>query len=218
MGLCLTQIQVRKTSIPNFFNILIVIYRLALYTSGRVEFYFETARTVMDLALTQTFQNFTSLKYIIPHCGGAYPSIEDRSLSTNSQLKNRTQEIYNSRYVPVITPSTHYCLYSADMLSGRFWYDSAGPTFPHQVQGLLAYGVPRTQLLYGSVSWSHDGIIARTNLDRIFHMFNRITVTVRVLLRLALLHFLRLAIEMGSLEEMLRGSFRKDRRSCGFVE
>ncbi|RDI88931.1 hypothetical protein Vi05172_g1350 [Venturia inaequalis] len=99
-----------------------------VYTSGRVEFYFETARTVMDLTFTQTFQNFTSLKYIIPHCGGAFPSIEDRSLSSNPRLKNNSQEIYNT----------------------RLWYDSAGPTFPHQVQGLLAYGVPKTQLVYGS--------------------------------------------------------------------
>lgn len=78
---------------------LTIIIWLALYTSGRVEFYFETARTVMDLTLTQTLQNFTSLKYVIPHCGGAYPSIEDRSLSSSPQLKASMQEIYNTRYV-----------------------------------------------------------------------------------------------------------------------
>ncbi|KAI7287213.1 hypothetical protein KC345_g632 [Hortaea werneckii] len=32
----------------------------------------------------------------------------------------------------------------------RFWWDAAGPVFPHQVLGLLGYGVPSSQLLYGS--------------------------------------------------------------------
>ena len=38
----------------------------------------------------------------------------------------------------------------------KSWADwmqnSAGPTFPHQVVGLLAYGIPTSQLVYGTVS------------------------------------------------------------------
>lgn len=36
--------------------------------------------------------------------------------------------------------------------SARVWYDSAGPTYFAQVKGLLGYGVPTSQLVFGSVS------------------------------------------------------------------
>lgn len=35
-------------------------------------------------------------------------------------------------------------------LQTRFYWDSAGPTYFHQVAGLLAYGVPTTRLLFGT--------------------------------------------------------------------
>jgi len=41
---------------------------------------------------------------------------------------------------------------SADISVQRFWYDSAGPVFYKQVKGLLGYGVPTSQLVFGSVS------------------------------------------------------------------
>ena len=31
-----------------------------------------------------------------------------------------------------------------------FWWDSSGPTFFHQVSGLLGYGIPASQILYGT--------------------------------------------------------------------
>ena len=34
---------------------------------------------------------------------------------------------------------------------GRFFWDAAGPVFPHQVQGLLGYGVTIEWVVYGSV-------------------------------------------------------------------
>ena len=34
-----------------------------------------------------------------------------------------------------------------------FWWDSAGPTYYHQVAGLLGYGIPKSQLLFGTVSF-----------------------------------------------------------------
>ena len=38
------------------------------------------------------------------------------------------------------------------LIGSSFFWDVAGPVFPHQVLGLLGYGVPASQLLYGSVS------------------------------------------------------------------
>ncbi|KAI3488073.1 hypothetical protein L1887_47951 [Cichorium endivia] len=47
------------------------------YPEGFVEYYFETARTFMDLTLTGTIATFTSLKWVVSHAGGAFPAIED---------------------------------------------------------------------------------------------------------------------------------------------
>jgi predicted TIM-barrel fold metal-dependent hydrolase len=44
-----------------------------LYPEGTVEFYFETARTFMDLSLSRTLVNFTNLNWIVPHAGGSFP-------------------------------------------------------------------------------------------------------------------------------------------------
>jgi predicted TIM-barrel fold metal-dependent hydrolase len=35
-------------------------------------------------------------------------------------------------------------------LQARFFWDSAGPTYFHQVAGLLAYDIPTTNLLFGT--------------------------------------------------------------------
>jgi len=84
----------------------------------------------MDLTLTQTITNFTSLKWILPHVGGAFPAIEDRFLTSQpAELQTKNRAAYATRL---------------------FW-DVAGPVFPRQVLGLLGYGVPTKQLLYGSV-------------------------------------------------------------------
>jgi hypothetical protein len=103
-----------------------------LYPSGIVEFYFETARTFMDLTVTQTLANFTALKWILPHGGGSFSSIIDRFLTSQpAEVQARSRAVYTTRL---------------------FW-DLAGPVFPRQVLGLLGYGVPVRQLVYGSVSW-----------------------------------------------------------------
>jgi predicted TIM-barrel fold metal-dependent hydrolase len=99
-----------------------------IYPSGNIEFYFETARMLEDLAVTQTILNFTNIDYIIPHVGGAFPSVADRLLKSFPAL-----------YAPTMAA-----------LQTRFYWDSAGPTYFHQVAGLLAYGIPATRLLFGT--------------------------------------------------------------------
>ncbi|KAG6915741.1 hypothetical protein DXG01_010038 [Tephrocybe rancida] len=98
------------------------------YATGNIEFYFETARTLMDLTLTQTIHNFTNINYIIPHVGGAFPATIDRILKSVPTIYNSSLAIYQT----------------------RFWWDSAGPTYYHQVTGLLAFGIPASQLLFGT--------------------------------------------------------------------
>ncbi|TKA62424.1 hypothetical protein B0A49_07865 [Cryomyces minteri] len=71
-----------------------------LYPPGAIEFYFETARTFMDLTVSQTLASFTKLA----------------------------------------TPSR----------TSAAPFRPAGPTYNHQVQGLLAHSVPASQLIFGS--------------------------------------------------------------------
>ncbi|KAF8152564.1 hypothetical protein B0H34DRAFT_800966 [Crassisporium funariophilum] len=99
-----------------------------LYPSGIVEFYFETARTIMDLTVSQTIHNFTNIDFVFPHVGGAFPSIIDRFLKSSPTIYNASMTIYQT----------------------RFWWDSAGPTYFHQVSGLLGYDIPESQLLFGT--------------------------------------------------------------------
>ncbi|KAF2658987.1 amidohydrolase 2 [Lophiostoma macrostomum CBS 122681] len=100
-----------------------------VHNDGNVEFYFDTATALMGLTLSKSLQNFTSIKYILSHGGGATPSIIDRMfIHAAPEFKSESVDIYRK----------------------RVWYDSAGATYPRQIQGLLAYDIPKTQLLYGS--------------------------------------------------------------------
>ncbi|KAJ6477382.1 amidohydrolase 2 [Mycena vitilis] len=91
------------------------------------EFYFETARTIMDLAMSQTLTKYTNLDFILPHLGGAFSSIIDRSMAP----------------VPFLADVM-------EALRTRCWWDSAGFTYSHQLGGLLAYNISPSFLLYGS--------------------------------------------------------------------
>lgn len=68
-----------------------------LYMSGLVEFYFETARCLMDLTYTSTLQNYPNIQYISAHVGGAFPSILDRMIKSMPQLIASSMQIYSSR-------------------------------------------------------------------------------------------------------------------------
>jgi len=52
-------------------------------------------------------------------------------------LKTVHQDLYNS---------------SLEIYRTRFWWDSASPTYTHQIDGLLAYDIPKANLVYGTVS------------------------------------------------------------------
>lgn len=71
--------------------------KIATYAPGVVEFYFDNARTFMDLTLSQTIFNFTKIRYHLPHEGGSFPSIEDRFFALSLALEAPSKEIYNTR-------------------------------------------------------------------------------------------------------------------------
>ena len=65
---------------PDIYHNLLTNDDEAIYPDAYAEFFFETARTVMDLTTSQTIQNFTKIRYQIPSVGGSLPSTEDRFL------------------------------------------------------------------------------------------------------------------------------------------
>ncbi|KAG8958540.1 hypothetical protein FRC00_002644, partial [Tulasnella sp. 408] len=100
-----------------------------LYSSGLVEFYFETARCYMDLSYSGVLTKYTNIRWIAAHVGGAFPGILDRMIkSLGTSMESTLKSIYSTRI---------------------FW-DSAGPVYPNQVRGLLAYSIPKSQLLLGT--------------------------------------------------------------------
>ena len=114
--------------IPNG-NGSLIIANPTVYPDGLVELYFETARTFMDLTLTSTLSAFSKLNFIVPHAGGSFPSIISRMLSRLSPAAFAAQ---------------------LEVFKQRVWWDTAGPTFPHQVKGLLAYGIGTDKLVLGT--------------------------------------------------------------------
>jgi len=71
-----------------------------LYTDGIIEFYFETARTFIDLSLSRTLMNFTNLDWIVPHAGGSFPSVISRAMRSASEVvRNANFQIYKTRLV-----------------------------------------------------------------------------------------------------------------------
>ncbi|KAK6390283.1 hypothetical protein LTR65_005658 [Meristemomyces frigidus] len=70
-----------------------------VYPEGLVEYYFETTRTFMDLTISQTIINFTSLNWIVPHAGGAFPSVEDRFIDSQpAGVIAASKAAYSTRY------------------------------------------------------------------------------------------------------------------------
>ncbi|KAL2292731.1 hypothetical protein FJTKL_07817 [Diaporthe vaccinii] len=81
-----------------------------LYPMGLVEYYFDTARTMLDLTLTQSFVNFTNIRWIFSHCGGAFPSIEDRALKLQPAIEVPAEAVYRSRYESFFCCTIGACL------------------------------------------------------------------------------------------------------------
>ncbi|KAJ7795930.1 hypothetical protein B0H13DRAFT_2510709 [Mycena leptocephala] len=108
----------------------LVLANPTVYPQGLAEFFFETARTFMDLALSSTLQNLPHVNFIVPHVGGSLPSIIDRTITGRANCNDTT----------AIMEAFHT----------RCWWDSAGITYAHQLGGLLAYNISPSFLLYGS--------------------------------------------------------------------
>lgn len=98
------------------------------------EFFFDTARCVINLFLSRTVERFPHVTYILSHCGGALPPMLRRFSSAAPILGLGdvvSMDIVKERF------------------SRQFYFDTAGWAFPEQVMGLLEYASV-DRMLYGS--------------------------------------------------------------------
>lgn len=110
---------------------------LAEYPNPIFEFFFDTARAVINLFYTGTIARYPNITYIIPHAGGCLPPLIERFSLFGGAIPN----------IPVdssVTPS-----FVKEKLRTNFYFDMAGTAWPDQLPALLTF-IGKEQVLYGS--------------------------------------------------------------------
>lgn len=110
---------------------------LPQYPMPMFEFFFDTARAVINLFLSGTVSRCPNITFIIPHMGGALPPLINRFSTTPALLG-----------LPNVDPKVN-AAWVKDRLNAQFYFDSAGWALPEQIHGLLPY-VSVERMLYGS--------------------------------------------------------------------
>lgn len=109
---------------------------LSGFPSPIFEFFFDTARAVINLFYSGTIARFPNVTYIVPHAGGCLPPLIERFSVFGSAMK-----------IPVdisVTPS-----FVKEKLRSNFYFDMAGAAWPDQLPALMSF-IDKRQVLYGS--------------------------------------------------------------------
>ena len=107
------------------------------YRSPMFEFFFDTARAVINLILSETVKRCPSVTFIIPHAGGCLPPVFSR-FTAYAQL-------VPSGFAKVTEEGVRETLHK------QFFFDMAGWVFPGQLWGLTkGLGIGADRLLYGT--------------------------------------------------------------------
>lgn len=99
------------------------------------EFFFDTARAVINMFMTGFVDKFQNIKIIICHAGGALPPLVERMTNVATAVLSHPAE-FNTEAVKRI-------------FGRQFYFDLAGYVFPDQIHGVLRY-VDASRLLYGT--------------------------------------------------------------------
>ncbi|KIX03112.1 uncharacterized protein Z518_06662 [Rhinocladiella mackenziei CBS 650.93] len=114
---------------------------MGAYHAPTLEFIFDTTRTVSDIIMTGTATTYTNLKWIIPHCGSAIPSVLDRFVRIASLLGAKVGSDRTS--VPFSVAN------ATALLQKQFWFDLAGFAMGNQIYDMKRLFGPE-KFLYGS--------------------------------------------------------------------
>ncbi len=110
---------------------------LSEYPNPIFEFFFDTARAVINLFYSGTVDRYPNITYIIPHAGGCLPPLIDR-------FSLFARAIPGLPIDQSVTPE-----YVKESLKRNFYFDMAGTPWPSQMPALLAF-IDKDQVLYGS--------------------------------------------------------------------
>lgn len=108
---------------------------LGHYPNPMFEFFFDTARAVINMFMTGFVDKFPKVTVIICHAGGALPPLIERMTTVATAVLGRSAE-FNTEAVRRI-------------FGQQFYFDLAGYVFPDQIHGILRY-VDTSRLLYGT--------------------------------------------------------------------
>lgn len=108
---------------------------LGQYPNPMFEFFFDTARAVINMFMTGFMNKFPKVTVIICHAGGALPPLVERMINVATAVLGHPVE-FNTEAVKRI-------------FGQQFYFDLAGYVFPDQIHGLLRY-VDTSRLLYGT--------------------------------------------------------------------
>lgn len=108
---------------------------LGHYPNPMFEFFFDTARAVINMFMTGFVDKFPNITVIICHAGGALPPLVERLTNVATAVLGKPAD-FNTDAVK--------CIFGR-----QFYFDLAGYVFPDQIHGLLRY-VDASRLLYGT--------------------------------------------------------------------
>lgn len=150
-----------------------------VYPAPYFEFFFDSARTILDLLNSGTVVRYPQIRWIVSHCGGVLPSLLDRmfmmlrfahSLAPAEQPISMTEE-----QVKDLTMRNHPIPKNEDQIEAhanardpvpvteqevrdafreRFWFDLAGNPVPNQVESLLKFTTVGALLFGSDVPWT----------------------------------------------------------------
>ncbi|KAG9202480.1 hypothetical protein G6514_004216 [Epicoccum nigrum] len=113
-----------------------------LLPAPTLEFFFDTARAVVNLFVSGTVDRCPNVSFIIPHAGGALPPLLTRFVTLSTLIPGQ---------IPLNATTVQH------QLSTQFYFDLAGTVFegPHGGQGQLkafvdGFELSHERLLYGS--------------------------------------------------------------------
>ena len=120
------------------------------YSRSFFEFFFDTARCVINLFCSETIARYPDITYILSHCGGALPPMI-RRFSSGARVIG-IQDVVNPEVV-------------LDRLHNQFYFDTAGWAFPEQIKGLLEY-TSIDRIMFGSdFPWTPMKFVAELSED-----------------------------------------------------
>lgn len=107
---------------------------LSQYPNPTFEFFFDTARAVINLFYSGVVQRSPGITFMVCHAGGALPPMIDR-FTTFSSILPSTIQVGKDEVIKAFNT--------------QFYFDLAGIVFPDQIKGLLSY-VDARRITYGS--------------------------------------------------------------------